>query len=238
VNDVRRHVLLIDVDERRTRALVEHLGADGYGVRVARSEEHARLLARDAPPAIVLFGRLEPASEPSRQSLSLLEEIRKSRCPSAFEPATPAIVIGSRTHELDVLRAFEAGADDYLRPSAGYLELRARLRALERRTSRSGSAPARVDVDSLSIDTRAHATRLEGRPLALRHLEYELLLHLAREPRRVFTKRELLAAVWGHTTPLNTRTLDSHASRLRRKLGDADGRSWVVNVRGVGYRLI
>ncbi len=79
---------------------------------------------------------------------------------------------------------------------------------------------------------------LHGRPLSLRRLEYELLLHLAREPQRVCAKQELLRAVWGYPTSVCTRTLDSHASRLRRKLRAEGGEPWVVNVRGVGYRLI
>ena len=73
--------------------------------------------------------------------------------------------------------------------------------------------------------------------MQLRRLEYELLVHLAREPPRVFAKQELLRDVWGYPTPVSTRTLDTHASRLRRKLR-AEGERWVVNVRGVGYRLI
>jgi DNA-binding response OmpR family regulator len=68
-------------------------------------------------------------------------------------------------------------------------------------------------------------------------MEYELLVHLARDPRRVFNKHELLKAVWGFRSQGTTRTLDSHASRLRRKLGSA-GEHWIVNVRGVGYRLV
>ncbi len=79
---------------------------------------------------------------------------------------------------------------------------------------------------------------VHGRPLQLRRLEYELLVHLAGEPQRVFAKQELLRAVWGYPTPVSTRTLDSHASRLRRKLCAEGNERWVVNVRGVGYRLI
>jgi two-component system response regulator ResD len=223
--------MLVDIDERRTRALVEHLCSDGYSVRVARSAAHARLLASDSHPSLVLLGSLGEPGSP-RPSLALLEEIRASRCPGAFEPATPAIVLGRGGHELDVLRAFEAGADDYVRPSAGYLELRARLRALERRTA-TDQPPTSVAVDSLSIDAIARTAHIEGVAVPLRRLEFELLLHLARDPRRVFAKRELLTAVWGHRTALNTRTLDSHASRLRRKLADRGGQRWVINVRGV-----
>lgn len=100
-------------------------------------------------------------------------------------------------------------------------------------------------VAGLCVDVAARAVTLHGRPLRLRRLEYELLLALAREPRRVLTKRELMRLVWGHDGSLRTRTLASHASRLRRRLAAAedvdataaDVGQWIVNVRGVGYRL-
>ena len=80
--------------------------------------------------------------------------------------------------------------------------------------------------------------RLHGQVVRLRRLEFELLIHLAREPTRVFARDQLLRAVWGYRCAASTRTVDSHASRLRRKLDVEGSRRWVVNVRGVGYRLL
>ncbi|HEV2999081.1 MAG TPA: winged helix-turn-helix domain-containing protein [Solirubrobacteraceae bacterium] len=105
-------------------------------------------------------------------------------------------------------------------------------------------AEAIIRVGALAIDPRARAVTLHGRPLELCRLEYELLAHLARDPRRVFSRHELLREVWGYRAPGRTRTLDTHASRLRAKLaGGADGLAgggehWIVCLRGVGYRLI
>jgi DNA-binding response OmpR family regulator len=231
-------VLVVEHDERIAHPLVDQLVADGYRVRLARTTEHARALARADPPCVVLLGELDTP----RAALELLLEIRGSGLLAhggAQNPwcvALPVIVMSPQTAESDLLRAFDAGADDFLARPPSYLELRARLRLL---LLRAGAHRARlVEVGALAIDIHAHVATLHGCPLRLRRLEYELLVHLAREPQRVFAKGELLRAVWGYPMPVCTRTLDSHASRLRRKLREQGGEQWVINVRGVGYRLI
>jgi DNA-binding response OmpR family regulator len=224
-------------DERIARPLVDQLAADGYRARLARTTEHARVLARADPPHLALLGELETP----RAALELLVEIRGgplARCgaQSTWPDGLPVIVMSPQVGEPDLLRAFDAGADDFLARPPGYLELRARLRTL---LARAGAHPARlIEVGALAIDLHARAATLHGRPLRLPRLEHELLVHLAREPHRVFAKAELLRAVWGYPTPVCTRTLDSHASRLRRKLRAEGDERWVINVRGVGYRLL
>lgn len=135
-----------------------------------------------------------------------------------------------------MLRAFDAGADDFLESPPSYLELRARLRAVLRRAA-GPTSPSVLQVGPLRIDTAAHVATMHGRGLDLRQMEYDLLVHLAGEPTRVFRAPELLRTVWGYPEPGRTRTLHSHASRLRGKLNAIGGR-WVINVQGVGYRLI
>jgi DNA-binding response OmpR family regulator len=239
-------VLVVEHDFDVASPLVEQLLTDGYRARLGRTIEHARALARAQPPGIVLVGELPSC----RAALELLLEIRGgsalgSSSGSALDGTRrlwsndlPVIVMSSRTCELDLLRAFDAGADDFLARPPSYLELRARLHALLARTARARGPQPVVEVGPLVINLAAHVAYLHGRPLQLPRLEYELLLHLAREPRRVFAKQELLRAVWDHAAALPTRTLDSHSSRLRCKLRAAGCEHWVVNVRGVGYRLI
>jgi DNA-binding response OmpR family regulator len=232
-------LLVVEHDSTIGDPLVAQLVADGYRVRLARTTGHARALARADPPGLALLGELETP----RGALELLGEIRGggalalrgADCP--WPAQLPVIVMCARPVEPDLLRAFDAGADDFLARPPGYLELRARLRALLLRAG-GGRGCRRVEVGPLGIDLDAHAATLHGRPLRLRRLEYELLVYLAREPHRVFAKRELLRAVWGYPALVSTRTLDSHSSRLRRKLRAEGGERWVVNVRGVGYRLI
>jgi len=228
-------ILVVEWDRRVGRAIAEQLAADGYGVELARTAEHARILAGERAPQLAVLGELEQP----RGALSLLQEIREADHGEApWDRTLPAIVVASRAQELDMLRAFEAGADDFLSSPAKYLELRARLRAILRRTEDTPQQGRILEVGPLAIDTGGRVVSLHGRAVGLRRLEFELLVHLARDPERVFAKDELLRIVWGYRSSGSTRTVDSHASRLRRKL-DVDGtQRWVINVWGVGYRLI
>ncbi len=227
-------VLIVESDPQLGRAIVEQLTADAYQAELAQSAEHARVRAGASAPSLVVLGDLGSP----RGALDLLEEIREpDRAGIPWEPETPVVVIGPRAREPDVLRAFDAGADDYLARPPGYLELRARLRAILRRAAGAGGPGPALKVGELAIDLRRHSVSIHGRAVDLRRQEFHLLVHLAREPERVFAKDELLQAVWGYRSSGSTRTLDSHASRLRRKLGSHGAGRWVINVRGVGYRL-
>jgi DNA-binding response OmpR family regulator len=154
-----------------------------------------------------------------------------------FVEQAPVIVLGrAEADAVDRIHAFRRGCDDYVARPFEYQELVERIRAVLRR-----ARPQLDDVVTappVRIDTRTRDVRIEGVRVQLAQKEYELLLCLAREPERVFTKTELLRDVWGYRIPARTRTLDSHASRLRRKLREAQPAiSLVENVWGVGYRL-
>jgi DNA-binding response OmpR family regulator len=149
----------------------------------------------------------------------------------------PVIVLGrAEAGTVDRIHALRRGCDDYVSRPFEYQELVERIRAVLRRAQ-----PRRhevVEAPPVHIDTRTRDVRIDGVAIQLAQKEYELLLRLAREPERVFTKAELLRDVWGFQVPGRTRTLDSHASRLRRKLRDAGSNAGLIdNVWGVGYRL-
>ncbi len=230
-------ILFVQSNPPLARELVEQLRADRFQAVLASGAEHARTLALMHRVRVVVLGELDAP----RGALDLLEEIRGAREMSGtrahWDARLPVIVIGSGDGQLELLRAFDAGADDFIAAPASYLELRARLRALLRRTEDPVDAPI-VSVGSLAIDTAAHTVSFSGVKVELCRLEYELLVHLARKPTTVCSKRELLRVIWNRRTDQGARTLDSHASRLRRKLDAVGADGFVVNVWGVGYRLV
>jgi DNA-binding response OmpR family regulator len=222
-------ILLVDADESTTAFLADQLAADGYQAMVARTLDAVFALADAPAPDVIVLGDLAERGH----ALGLLDDVRAGARP--FDPDVLVLVLSGHAEALDVLRAFDHGADDVVAKPAGYAELRARVGALlRRRRSRRGEI---LRVRDLEIDTRARLVRLAGEPITLTQREFTLLVHLAAEPERVFTTAELTAELWGYPAECSTRTLNSHVCRLRHKLGAHGDRSWLVNVWGVGYAL-
>ncbi|HZQ04053.1 MAG TPA: response regulator transcription factor [Gaiellaceae bacterium] len=150
------------------------------------------------------------------------------------------IVLGrAEADHLDRVRAFRRGCDDYVPRPFHYEELVERIRAVLRRSAPASEDQQRLVAGPIDIDLATRVVHVARTAVALSQKEYALLVRLAAEPRRVFTKEELLRDVWGYQLKGRTRTLDSHASRLRRKLRTVDPATpYVENVWGVGYRLL
>jgi DNA-binding response OmpR family regulator len=229
-----RATILVVEDHRNTRTfLADNLSADGYDVIEAEGATDARGLLEGAFPdlAIVDLGL------PDGDGLDLLTEVRSSdRIAGRLDPELPLLVLSGRTSELDRLRGFDRGADDYVLKPFSYYELSARVRALLRRTSHR-PATGRIRVGSLELDPLSRQVWVKNERIALSKKEFALLRALAGEPTRVFTREELLRGVWNFRAMGHTRTLDSHAFRLRQKL-NRSGDRFVINVWGVGYRLV
>jgi DNA-binding response OmpR family regulator len=220
-HDTPATILVAEDDALQRTFLADELTADGYD-----------LLETKFPDlAIVDVGLGE---------VSGLEVLRRVRAAdgavSRIDADLPVLVLSGRCSEVDRVRAFECGADDFLAKPYFYAELKGRIGALLRRTERR-RRPGRVRVGTLEIDPASRAVRLEGRAIDLTQKEFALLRVLAAAPTTVHTKQALLRSVWGFRSRSTTRTLDSHACRLRAKLG-AGGDRFVVNVWGVGYRLV
>lgn len=225
-------VVVCEDDTPTLELLCDHLAADRFGVLPAPSASDALRLCRYKQPDLMLLD----LTLPDASGLDVLREIREADgVASRFDPRLPVIVMTGRGAEDDRVRGLEFGADDYVVKPYSYQELRARIAAVLRRGVAHREGPCRVG--ELVVDPARRQAWVEGREVALSKKEFSLLRVLASDPHRVFSKRELLGDVWGYRTPAKTRTLDSHASRLRRKLDPEHGR-YVINTWGVGYRLL
>jgi DNA-binding response OmpR family regulator len=225
-------VVVCEDDATTLDLLCDHLAADRFSVLPAPSASDALRLCRFKQPDLLLLD----LSLPDASGLDVLREIREADgVVSRFDPHLPVIVLSGRGAEHDRVRGLEFGADDYLTKPFHYPELRARIAAVLRRRPDRREGPLRIG--ELVVDVARREAWVDQRQVKLANKEFSLLRVLATDPHRVFFKRELLAEVWGYRTPTKTRTLDSHASRLRRKL-DPDKARYVVNCWGVGYRLL
>jgi len=212
--------------------LCDHLHADRFEALPAPCASDAlRLCHYNDPDLLLLDLRLPDAS-----GLDVLREIRASAGPTGrFDPGLPIIVLSGRSTEVDRVRGLEEGADDYVVKPFHYQEVAARIRSVLRRRDSRREGPRRIG--DLFIDPGRREVRVGDREVKLANKEFSLLRALAADPHRVFRKEDLLRDVWGFRSMGRTRTLDSHASRLRRKLDPENGR-FVVNCWGVGYRLL
>jgi DNA-binding response OmpR family regulator len=233
VTDDPTTILLVEDDLGLRTFLADNLTADGFDVLATDTVHDAvRLLEYKQPDlALVDLGL------PDGSGLELISRVRAADgVASRLDPGVPMVVLTGRASELDRVRGFERGADDFVGKPFSYAELLGRMRAVLRRT-RPRVALGRLRVGDLEVDPASRDVRLRGRRIDLSQKEFALLKALAGSPTRVFTKEELLRDVWGFRSMGATRTLDSHACRLRQKLGAA-GDQFVINVWGVGYRLI
>jgi DNA-binding response OmpR family regulator len=226
-------VLVVEDHQITRRFLADNLSADGYEVIEAEDLGDARHQVETAFPdlAIVDLGL------PDGDGLELLAHVRAAdRIAGRLDPDLPLLVLSGRGGELDRLRGFDRGCDDYMLKPFSYHELSARVRALLRRSQRRPGT-GRQRIGSLELDPLSRQVWVKGEPVSLSKKEFALLRALASEPTKVFSREELLRGVWGFMAMGQTRTLDSHAFRLRRKL-NRSGDRFVINVWGIGYRLV
>lgn len=223
---MRAALLLADPDPVRPGYLERNLSSDGFDVVEAGWSAQALDIAERSRPDIVLTGETELCAR--------LREGEPGRC---WDRNIPVIVLtAAGADPVERIHAFERGADDVAEREL-YPELVARIHAVLRRAA-SGQADI-LEVGELVVDRRARQVRVRGVPVSLAAREFDLAVGLASDPYRVFTKEELLRDVWGYGGRLITRTVDSHASRLRRKLCAAGAElPYVINVWGRGYRLM
>jgi DNA-binding response OmpR family regulator len=226
-------VLIVEDDEAIRSSLADGLELDGHTVVTAEDAAAARRQLHKSAVDILLLD----VNLPDQSGYDLLREIRAGKI-GGDAPARhlPVMMLSGRSAEIDRVRGFELGCDDYVTKPYSFGELRGRIAAVLRR-SRGCEDVDITQVGELTIDRRARSVRVDGQAVALTVKEYALLLALAEDPERVFTRDQLLRTVWGFRSAGSTRTLDAHACRLRAKLGVGRER-YVINLWGVGYRLL
>lgn len=189
-------------------------------------------VAVDGPSGVTLCDRLKPdlvildLMLPGFDGLEVCRRIQEER-------PVPVLMLTARDSETDVLVGLGVGADDYMTKPFSPRELVARVHAILRRVDRAPSVPTEMTIGDVTVDVNARQVTRDGRSVHLTPTEFDLLLHLAENARRVFSREQLLATVWGYEETVGGRTVDSHIRALRRKLGDGIVRT----VHGVGYAL-
>ncbi len=225
-------VVVCEDDDPTRELLCENLTADRFEALPARTAADALRHCRYGAPDLMLLD----LALPDASGLDVLREIRSADgAAPPFDVELPIVILSGRGEEGDRVRGLREGADEYLVKPFSYDELLIRLRNQLNRRVAPRRGPTKVGL--LSVDVATRDVRIGERRIELANKEFELLRALISDPRRVFTKDELLRDVWGYQSVAKTRTLDSHASRLRRKL-DPEGGRFVLNCWGVGYRLV
>jgi len=224
-------ILLVDDEDAVQKLLAYPLERDGFRVIQARDGEEALKLFDDDRIDLVVLDLMLP-------KIDGLEVCKRLRANSNV----PIIMLTARGEELDKVLGLELGADDYITKPFSIREFRSRVRALLRRataTSQSGERDGEaIDAGPLRIDSSRRLVELDGKPVQLTYVEFELLRLLAGEPGRVFTREMLLRGLWGDSAYREPRTIDVHVRHLREKL-ECDPREpeYIFTVRGVGYRF-
>lgn len=224
-------IVVVDDEQPLVDLVARYLRREGYTVHPAYDGEQALEVIAEVVPDVIVLDLMLPG-------LDGLEVARRVR-----EDADPYIVmLTARTEEVDRIVGLRVGADDYVTKPFSPNELVARIQAMLRRPRRSPVAQDEPGVrrfGSLSIDPGAREVHVDGEPVGLTRLEFDLLDTLSAQPRMVFSKEQLLDVVWGSSAYRDVHVVAVHIANLRRKLGDTtDEPRFVRTVRGVGYRMV
>jgi two-component system alkaline phosphatase synthesis response regulator PhoP len=225
-------ILIIEDDPDLARLISSELGKHRYPVRVASDGEKGLVELRSRPPDLIILDLLMPGLDGWEVCRSVKND------PETKE--IPLMILTALAGEEDRVRGLESGADDYLVKPFSLKELLARVRALLRRTrSKTESHPGGPwEIGPLSVDLDRHEIRIAGRLLSLTPTEFSLLKHLALRPGKVFTRDQLITALWGEDRFIEEHNLDVHIHSVRQKLEpDPALPRFILTVRGVGYKL-
>jgi DNA-binding response OmpR family regulator len=231
---VEQRILVVE-DQRDIADLIAmHIRDLGHQVELVHDGHAGLERARSRTHAMVVLDVMLPG----RDGLDIVRQLRMDQNP------VPVLMLTARSSELDRVLGLELGADDYLTKPFSVPELQARIKAMLRRAElltrpqTQESADERITIGDMTIDTASREVRIAGRSVALTSKEFDLLLHFARHPGRVFSRLQLLDAVWGTTFEGYEHNVNTHINRLRAKIErDPAAPRYVLTVRGAGYRF-
>ena len=220
-------VLVVDDEPIVREVVVRYLAREGHRTLEASDGTIARGVIEDAEPDLVVLDLMLPGTD----GLELCRWIRG-------RSELPVIMLTARGEEADRIVGLELGADDYVTKPFSPRELAARVRSVLRRTSSHTTTSEALEFGDVRLERDTREARKAGSPIRLTAKEFDLLWFLASHPRRVFSRDQLMASVWGYTAALDTGTVTVHVRRLREKIEDDPSQpQYLETVWGVGYRL-
>ena len=225
-------ILVVEDQRDLALGLRANLEVEGYTVDVASTGEDALRIAGERAPDLVILDIMLPGID----GYEVLARLRAMRLD------VPVLMLTARAEEVDKVRGFRRGADDYVTKPFGVMELLVRIQALLRRGPPRDQAATRrgqvVRVGDVEVDIEGHMVRRNGEEVSLTPKAFELLLALHRKQGKVASRHELLRDIWGYASSVTTRTVDAHVAELRRKLeADPADPKHILTVWKVGYRL-
>ena len=225
---MKPYIIVAEDEDALATLLNYNLEKEGYDVGVATDGDEALVMVKERAPDLLVCDWMMP-------KVSGIEVCRRLR-QQASTRNLPIVMLTARSEETDRIRGLDTGADDYVVKPFSMVELMARIRAVLRRI-RPALSEDRVEFGEISVDRLSHRVQRAGRDIHLGPTEYKLLDYLMQYPRRVFSREQLLDAVWGNDVYVEARTVDVHVGRLRKALNNGDQFDPIRTVRSAGYSL-
>src|ERR1700740_3694328 len=223
-----KRILVVEDDKDIVELVRYNLEKDGYQVGTTGDGATGLAQLRKIPPDLLILDLMLP----KLSGLEICKEVRKDVSLNRL----PILILTAKGEEADRVIGLEMGADDYVTKPFSPRELAARVKALLRRSEPAGEVERAIEVGRLLIDPSSYRVMRAGKPLTLSTLEFRLIYYLAARPNRVFTRDQLLDAVWGTERFVTPRSVDVYIRRLRAKVeSDADHPAFLKTVRGAGY---
>ncbi len=225
---MKPYIIIAEDEDALSTLLNYNLEKEGYEVGVAADGDEALVMIKERQPDLLVCDWMMP-------KVSGIEVCRRLRQQSNTRNL-PIVMLTARSEETDRIRGLDTGADDYVVKPFSMVELMARIRAVLRRI-RPGLSEDRVEFGEISVDRLSHRVQRAGRDIHLGPTEYKLLDHFMQYPKRVFSREQLLDAVWGNDVYVEARTVDVHIGRLRKALNEDREFDPIRTVRSAGYSL-